>query len=503
MIAYYKSLLTNHSSPLQPLILGDVLNKGSAKIELDFPDNISLELSKISNWLLSNLDEATVFTDLYGEVRARNLAQTLCDFYQYEQKSSSTTPMKRLTIKRQATASSLRKSFRKKSKRQSMSLNEAHPDNSQSLGDMRPFARRVQALQLLVNGELELMKSTLPIEYHAAVLDIIVAPALQAIGDEADKFGTQLDRALKFSDYGALLKLCPCVDQINRVSSSLMQTLHLASDHHRGLIGRFLREFESKAVELLDDFEDHIKSDTLTLPSDATVHQLNADTVHFIESVEPFYDSIGRIICKKDERTISTSEGYVNYKRDLLAALSMNLRNKATDFKSQSTRSLFLMNNFHFVKARLGQLYIQGDQKVLEESRLELAKEYKQMENESYEQYLQEWGRLQIIALADIPIQLNAPKLNDKEKTAIKEKFRKFNSTFEELITTNRSLTVTDGSQLQKIKDEIKKSVVTPYIDMIDKYGGRDFAKGNTSKYVKYSTEAITAEIEKIFDLSA
>ena len=49
-----------------------------------------------------------------------------------------------------------------------------------------------------------------------------------------------------------------------------------------------------------------------------------------------------------------------------------------------------------------------------------------------------EWGRLQIIALADIPIQLNAPKLNDKEKTAIKEKFRKFNSTFEELITTNR-----------------------------------------------------------------
>ena len=41
------------------------------------------------------------------------------------------------------------------------------------------------------------------------------------------------------------------------------------------------------------------------------------------------------------------------------------------------------------MKARLGQLYIQGDQKVLEESRLELAKEYKQMENESYEQYLQ------------------------------------------------------------------------------------------------------------------
>ena len=42
---------------------------GPTKIELDFPDNISLELSKISNWLLLNLDETSVFTDLYGEIR--------------------------------------------------------------------------------------------------------------------------------------------------------------------------------------------------------------------------------------------------------------------------------------------------------------------------------------------------------------------------------------------------------------------------------------------------
>ena len=93
----------------------------------------------------------------------------------------------------------------------------------------------------------------------------------------------------------------------------------------------------------MDDFEDHVKSDQLSLPLDATVHQLNADTVHFIESVEPFFDSIGQMISKRDERTISATQAYVNYKRDLLAALAMNLRNKATDYKSQSTRSLFLM----------------------------------------------------------------------------------------------------------------------------------------------------------------
>ena len=41
---------------------------------------------------------------------------------------------------------------------------------------MGPLARRIVALQLLLVAELELMKSTLPIEYHSNVLNIIVAP---------------------------------------------------------------------------------------------------------------------------------------------------------------------------------------------------------------------------------------------------------------------------------------------------------------------------------------
>jgi len=65
------------------------------------------------------------------------------------------------------------------------------------------------------------------------------------------------------------------------------------------------------------------------------------------------------------------------------------------------------------------------------------------------------------------------------------------------------SLTVTDGKQLEKIKDDIKQVVVGPYTDMLDKYGSLETVKGNTSKYVKYTTETITNEIDKIFDLSA
>ena len=86
----------------------------------------------------------------------------------------------------------------------------------------------------------------------------------------------------------------------------------------------------------------------MSLPVDATVHQLNADTVHFIESVEPFYETLGQIIAKKDERSVSPVEAYVNYKSDLLSALSMNLNNKAEDYKNQSAKCVFLMVIFVF-----------------------------------------------------------------------------------------------------------------------------------------------------------
>ena len=108
------------------------------------------------------------------------MCQTLCDFYQFEQKRVATTPLKRLTIKRASTSTQLRKSFRKKSRKHG-SLKDGHKVvdmDTQALSDMGPFGRRVRALGILINAELDLMKDTLPIEYHTTVLDIIVAPGI-------------------------------------------------------------------------------------------------------------------------------------------------------------------------------------------------------------------------------------------------------------------------------------------------------------------------------------
>ena len=98
-----------------------------------------------------------------------------------------------------------------------------------------------------------------------------------------------------------------------------------------------------------------------------------------------------------------------------------------------------IQNNFHFVKARLGQLYTKtGNSQKLEEARLALEKEYSEMEEAAYAEYFATvWSKLSLIARPDQPVQPNS-KLNDKEKDIIKGKFRRFNAFFEEITTANR-----------------------------------------------------------------
>jgi len=51
--------------------------------------------------------------------------------------------------------------------------------------------------------------------------------------------------------------------------------------------------------------------------------------------------------------------------------------------------------------------------------------------------YLETWKGIKTFCEVEVPI-ANPSKLTDKEKTAVKEKFKKFNSTFENMIAINR-----------------------------------------------------------------
>ena len=257
------------------------------------PENITAELNKISNWLLNNLDDYSGFTDLYGEIREKIVCSSLSDLYTYNCSLSgrdprtatlpgpkmnevglgrrltgswipviANIPRKRLTIRRQATRT---KSFRKKS-RKSIMGDSSTPSKGQLLDtdlqllDMAPFGRKVIAFNKLIRRELELMNLVLPLEFHQEVLNIIVSSSLQEISNDAAKILIQLDESLKVPEYGALLELCPAIGQLKSVSSPIVHALRLASDKNRSTIQKIIRDLELKGSDILDDFEDNVKS---------------------------------------------------------------------------------------------------------------------------------------------------------------------------------------------------------------------------------------------------
>lgn len=133
-------------------------------------------------------------------------------------------------------------------------------DTDLQLLDMAPFGRKVIAFNKLIRRELELMNLVLPLEFHQEVLNIIVSSSLQEISNDAQKILAQLDESLKIPEYGALLELCPAIGQLKSVSNPIVHALRLASDKNRSTIQKIIRDLELKGSDILDDFEDNVKS---------------------------------------------------------------------------------------------------------------------------------------------------------------------------------------------------------------------------------------------------
>ena len=117
------------------------------------------------------------------------------------------------------------------------------------------------------------------------------------------------------------------------------------------------------------------------------------------------------------------------YVKCLLNALNLTLENKNHKYEHNCERWLFMMNNYHFIKERLLDGHKDKDPVV----------NYDSQEAHAREEYLSIWNALRDHCLIEIKIQ-NSAKLSDKEKAAIKDKLKKFNNRFENLIELNRQV---------------------------------------------------------------
>ena len=75
----------------------------------------------------------------------------------------------------------------------------------------------------------------------------------------------------------------------NNCSKLIFIFIFYKSLYSRRRIPQMVRELESASADMLEDFIDGIKSDLKrdhNLPSDCTVHEINSNALHFVQSLQ-------------------------------------------------------------------------------------------------------------------------------------------------------------------------------------------------------------------------
>lgn len=114
----------------------------------------------------------------------------------------------------------------------------------------------------------------------------------------------------------------------------------------------------------------------------------------------------------------------------------------------------------------------------------------------SFKEYLTNWAKLAPYLMeATVTSNQSQGKLSSKDREIVKEKFRNFNSEFEELLEQQKNASVADPVLRQRMSQEVKKLLRALYFRFYDKHCSGDFTK-NIGKYIKWNKEEFDRALE-------
>ncbi|XP_068689982.1 exocyst complex component 7-like [Montipora foliosa] len=251
------------------------------------------------------------------------------------------------------------------------------------------------------------------------------------------------------------------------------------------------------------------------MPSDGTVHELTKNTLIFMEKLLPFVETVGSMLVTLQEDQSGNfftrdTELFIRvvaeYVQRVLGALGLNLELKARVYEAPTLSSLFLLNNYNYIVKALQR---SGLLALLQESGIaEVEKQCQELINEHKTTYQKCWSKvLNFLLEMDKPILSQKgwdeqTKLKDKQRQLIKDKFKGFNTEFDELHQIQKTYAVPDTQLRDQLRNENIDLILPLYTSFIEKYRNLHFTK-NPEKYIKYTAEEVEAKLKTFFDVSA
>nr|XP_034960420.1 exocyst complex component 7 isoform X5 [Zootoca vivipara] len=503
----FRSLMARHSKPVPPILILDLITlddelESQEDVTLEhLPESVLQDIVRISGWLVEygrNQD----FMNVYYQIRSSQLDRSIKGLKEHFRKNSSSSGVPyspAIQNKRKDTPT-------KKPIKRPVLI----PGRDDMLDmEIDAYIHCVSAFIKLAQSEYQLLTEIIPEHHQKKTFDSLIQESLENLMIEGDNIVSAARKAIIRHDYSAVLTIFPILRHLKQTKPEFDQVLQGTAASTKNKLPSLITSMETTGAKALEDFADNIKNNPdkeYNMPKDGTVHELTSNAILFLQQLLDFQETAGAMLASQE--TSSSASSYSSeFSRRLLSTyickvlgnLQLNLLSKSKVYE-ESLSAIFLLNNYNYIlksleKSELIQL-VAVTQKNAEKS-------YREHIEQQITAYQRSWLKVTDSFLdRNLPVVQPGVKLKDKERQAIKDRFKGFNDCLEELCKIQKAWAIPDTEQRDKIRKTQKNIVLETYSALLSRYGNVPFTK-NPEKYIKYRVEQVGEMIEKLFDTSA
>ncbi|PIA27607.1 hypothetical protein AQUCO_07600050v1 [Aquilegia coerulea] len=300
--------------------------------------------------------------------------------------------------------------------------------------------------------------------------------------------------------HDALKDLLPDVDAVFR--SNLSESIRVQASE-------ILSRLAEAARGILSEFENAVQREPsrVAVPG-GTIHPLTRYVMNYISLISDYKQTLLELIvakprCTEEDPTSPEMELSEGEDRSPLAFhliwimvnLQFNLDGKSKHYRDASLAHLFLMNNIHYIVQK-----VKGSPELREmigDNYLrKLTGKFRQAAT-SYQRAT--WVRV-LHCLRDEGLHVSGSFSSGVSKSALRERFKSFNSMFEETHRIQATWLIPDPQLREELRISISEKLIPAYRSFLGRFRGHIESGRHPEMYIKYSVEDLEIAVLDFFE---
>ncbi|XP_017254950.1 exocyst complex component EXO70A1 [Daucus carota subsp. sativus] len=339
---------------------------------------------------------------------------------------------------------------------------------------------------------------------RAVSYDTCFLAIVEHVAVELNNFADAVSFITSFRKLFAVLDLYKALDVILPEIQKMFYTV--ASENICQGASNTITSLATLVRKLFSSFEDTVLNEqSNSPPPDGTIHSLTEYAMNYVTRLSQYKESVTDIITSRptkslgnqaDEQFLEASDRTSSnlHMIWIMMSLKINLMSKSKVYEDSALRYLFIMNNVTYIIKT-----VKGSPELVEMIGKEyLSKLRKEVLQAAQDYYSSIWHRV-LYCLRDDGLSNKFPFYNGISKNSLKDRFKTFNSTFEEVCQMQSTRLVLDVGLREELQKLILSKLLPVYKAFLEKYGSRVQSERGKERYIKYSSEDLEDKVKKLF----